>query len=181
MRHEPSRAAPATGPSPAAPAQPTQPEPPKPNALLVADSFGWTWVYNSFFDNAFSDKSRYWYYNAEVVWPGAERTPEGRDLGQLKQRAQYLSRQVIVLLFNERNLVAFDKGFSREVFDIFHPLSAADHARYDALVAARREQATWEESVKEGFERGLSDYANGVLADERLDREVPERPAPLKR
>ncbi|MFD1467931.1 hypothetical protein ACFQ48_06820 [Hymenobacter caeli] len=138
----------------------------KPNLLLVADSFGWTWMYTHI-PNCFSDQTRYWYYNAEVAWPDVEQTPEGRDLAQLKTRAQYLARDVIVVMFNERNLVTFDKGFSRDVFNVFHPTTAADNARFNALVDEFRRKATWEEQAQEGFEQRIGAKASAILDRER--------------
>lgn len=143
----------------------------KPNLLLIADSFGWTWIYNHFFEGSFAAASRYWYYNAAVAWPGSERTPEGRDLSQLKRLNQYLGRDVIVVMFNEAGLAQFDRGFSRELFNLFHPYTAADHARYAALMADFRRKATWEESVREDFEQRLNLAAGAALDRERLARE----------
>lgn len=138
----------------------------KPNLLLVADSFGWTWMYLQI-TNCFSDQTRYWYYNSEVGWPGPEATPEGRDLGQLKNRAQYLGRDVIVVMFNERNLSQFDKGFSQEVYNIFHPYTPSDHARYQVLVQELSSKSPWEEVRKEGFEQRISAQAKAILDRER--------------
>lgn len=140
--------------------------PPKPNLLLVADSFGWTWITNGFFDGAFADQSRYWYYNGEVAWPGPERTPEGRDINQLKRREQYLARDVVVLMFSEYGLAEFDRGFSRELYTLFRPYTPAEQAHYVLLVEELRQKAAWEDAVKDGFEQRISTTANA-----RLDRE----------
>jgi hypothetical protein len=144
----------------------------KPNLLLIADSFGWTWVYNSFLSKAFSDQSRYWYYNAEVASPGPELTPEGRDMAQLKTLKNYLARNVIVVMFNERNLVEFDKGFSRELFNIFHPYKQADHERFAELTREFQRKATWEEGAKPDFERQTTEKVNAIIDRERMEREV---------
>ena len=138
----------------------------RPNLLLIADSFGWTWA-STVLEQTFSDQSRYWYYNTEVVWPG--NTPEGRDLSQLKRRDQYLGRDVIVVMFNERNLAKFDKGFSREVFNLFYPLQPADHARYAALMRELRAQATWEESTAADFEMKLGQRVADAISREQLN------------
>lgn len=138
----------------------------KPNLLLIADSFGWTWAY-TVLENTFSDKSRYWYYNWEMAWPA--NTPEGRDLSLLKRRDQYLSRDVIVVMFNEGNLVKFDKGFSQEVFNLFYPLQPADHARFAAVVSELRAKATWEESTADDFEQKTGQQAADLVSLERLN------------
>jgi hypothetical protein len=147
---------------------------PKPNLLLIADSFGWTWVYNSFLGNAFSDQSRYWYYNSEVAYPGPELTPEGRDIAQLKTLDNYLARKVIVVMFNERNLVEFDKGFSRELFNMFHPYKKADYERYAELTKEIQRKATWEEGASEDFERRTGETVNSIIERERIES-IPKK------
>jgi hypothetical protein len=135
----------------------------KPNALLIGDSFGWIWIADKFFPGSFNEASRYWYYNLEVGWPGPEATPEGRDMGQLKRREQYLARQVIILLFNERNLVGFDKGFSDEVYTIYKPYTDAEKARHRVLTDSLRQHQSWEESLQDGAEQRLGQRAQAII------------------
>lgn len=146
--------------------RPNPADPPAPNLLLIADSFGWTWVYNNFFSKSFSEKSHYWYYNWTIARP--ENPPQGPDIIKYKNRQQYLGRDVIVVMFNELNLKEFDKGFSRELFNIFCPYHPADYTRYAALIAEQRTKATWEESAQEGFEHHITEVANAILDRERV-------------
>ena len=143
------------------------PAKPKPNLLLIADSFGWTWITNDFFKHSFSEQSRFWYYNNEVAWPGADLTPEGRNLWQLKTKEQYLARDIIVVMYNEMNLHQYDHGFTNELYNIFHPYTAAENARHAALVRELRQKAAWEEAAQEGFETRLREQASAVLDRDR--------------
>lgn len=147
---------------------PIPPTQAKPNILLIGDSFGWPIVNSQFLTGSFSPQSRYWYYNSEVAWPGPELTPEGRDIQQQKNRGQYLSRDVIMVLFYTRNLHTFDKGFSQEVFRLFTPYTAANTTRREALLQKMRAKASWEESTKPDFEQHLADTVNLLMDRERL-------------
>jgi hypothetical protein len=94
-------------------------DPPKagerqPRLLLIADSFGWSFIeFYPYLEHLFAPGSAYWYYNHEVVWPkvnGQIAGPtaiENRDL-----RADLAAHDVVLLLFNTANMSEFDHGFS---------------------------------------------------------------------
>ena len=103
----------------------------KPNLLLVGDSFGWGLI--PYVPAAFAPESRYWYYNSEVQWSGSGSTPEGTQVGALDKRAQLRGRDVVLVLFTEPNLRAFDNNFSQLLYNTYHPYTAAEQARVPAI------------------------------------------------
>jgi hypothetical protein len=96
-------------------------DPPKagerqPRLLLIADSFGWSFIeFYPYLEHLFAPGSAYWYYNHEVVWPkvnGQIAGPtaiENRDL-----RADLAAHDVVLLLFNTANMSEFDHGFGAQ-------------------------------------------------------------------
>ncbi|MDO7850301.1 alginate O-acetyltransferase AlgX-related protein [Hymenobacter convexus] len=112
-------------------AKPGQTQPP---ALFIADSFIWGLCqFAPFLGNAFSDDTRYWYYGKDVHKPDQALTPVevvsyGTDL-----RRQLESRRFIVLLVTEHNLVKQEFDFTNQVYQLYHPLTAADSAAIDQL------------------------------------------------
>jgi hypothetical protein len=106
--------------------QPLQPQQRQPNLLLIGDSFCWMIMY-PFISEAFNNQqSRFWYYNHEVAWP--DNRPEGTEVWRLDRKQQYLSRDIIVVMFTEYNLANPDSGFSDNAYNLFTPFTAADSA-----------------------------------------------------
>lgn len=120
--------------------QPLKPGQRRPNLLLIGDSFSWRIMY-SFIDKAFDNKqSRFWYYNSQVAWP--EERPEGQAVAALDRKQQYLSRDIIVVMFTEYNMTQLDGGFSDNAYPLFTPYTATDSAairRLEARLLARPE------------------------------------------
>lgn len=110
---------------------PLRPGQRKPNLLLVGDSFAWSLIPHV--PAAFGPESRLWYYNEEVQWSGTGSTPEGRQVGALDKRAQLQGRDVVLVLFTEPNLKTFDHGFSATLYKTYHPYTAVDNARIQAI------------------------------------------------
>jgi hypothetical protein len=88
----------------------------QPRLLLVADSFGWSFIeFYPYLEHLFAPGSTYWYYNHEVVWPKTDGQISGptavasRDL-----RAELAAHDVVILLFNTANMGAFDHGFGEQ-------------------------------------------------------------------
>jgi hypothetical protein len=103
-----------------------QPQQRQPNLLLIGDSFCWMIMY-PFISEAFNNQqSRFWYYNHEVAWP--DNRPEGTEVWRLDRKQQYLSRDIIVVMFTEYNLANPDSGFSDNAYNLFTPFTAADSA-----------------------------------------------------
>lgn len=108
----------------------------RPNLLLIGDSFCWTIMYpfiNEAFDNT---TSRFWYYNNDVSWP--ENPPEGRAVSALNHKQQYLSRDIIVVMFTEYNMNQLDGGFSDDAFNLFTPYTRTDSLRIKEFENALR-------------------------------------------
>ncbi|MBF9239015.1 hypothetical protein I2I05_16555 [Hymenobacter sp. BT683] len=139
---------------PTAVAQPLKPGQRQPNLLLIGDSFCWPIMY-PFINEAFDNKqSRFWYYNTEVSWP--DEHPEGRAVGALDRKQQYLSRDIIMILFTEYNMIHLDGGFSDDAYNIFTPYTRADSARikaFETRIAAIPDLADkwWSKSAETGL------------------------------
>ncbi|MGI4736489.1 MAG: alginate O-acetyltransferase AlgX-related protein [Janthinobacterium lividum] len=91
----------------------------QPRLLLVADSFGWSFIeFYPYLQHLFAPGSAYWYYNHEVAWTNGPATGpalvQDRDL-----RAELAAPEVIVLLFNAANMGEFDHGFSERARQLF--------------------------------------------------------------
>jgi hypothetical protein len=81
----------------------------RPRLLLIADSFGWSFIeFYPYLEHLFAPSSAYWYYNHEVVWPkvngqiSGPPTVASRDL-----RADLDAHDVVLLLFNTANMSSF--------------------------------------------------------------------------
>ena len=97
--------------------QPLKPGQQRPNLLLIGDSFNWLLI-DPFIKEAFDSKqTRFWYYNSEVAWP--EDRPEGHVVSMLNRKQEYLSRDIIVVLFTEYNMINLDGGFSDDAYTLF--------------------------------------------------------------
>jgi hypothetical protein len=89
----------------------------RPNLLLIGDSFNWP-LLDPFIKEAFDSKrTRFWFYNTEVTWP--ENHPGGHVVAALDRKQEYLSRDIIVVLFTEYNMVNLDGGFSDDAYALF--------------------------------------------------------------
>jgi hypothetical protein len=97
--------------------EPLKPGQQRPNLLLIGDSFNWPLI-EPYIEQAFDSKrTRFWYYNSEVAWP--EERPEGHVVAALDRKQQYLSRDIIVVLFTEYNMMNLDGGFSDDAYTLF--------------------------------------------------------------
>lgn len=115
--------------------EPLEPGQYRPNVLIMGDSFVFTVLY-TYFAQAFDDRlSRYWLRNVlseTIVWPSD--VPEGRDIMALDHKAQYLTRDIIVVMFTEYNMdQKLDYGFSDDAYRLFVPYTRADSLHMRAL------------------------------------------------
>ncbi|KAA9331370.1 hypothetical protein F0P96_14075 [Hymenobacter busanensis] len=114
---------------------PLKPGQRRPTALLIGDSFVFTILYNHL-QHVFDDKaSRFWFYNVinqSIVWPGE--LPEGNNMKVLDRRAQYLARDIVLVMFTEYNMDQhLDYGFSDDAYKLFVPYSHTDSLKVSAL------------------------------------------------
>jgi hypothetical protein len=93
----------------------------QPRLLLVADSFGWSFIeFYPYLEHLFAPGSTYWYYNHEVVWPKINGQISGpTDVASRDLRAELAAHDVVVLLFNTANMSAFDHGFGEQAARVF--------------------------------------------------------------
>jgi hypothetical protein len=93
----------------------------QPRLLLIADSFGWSFIeFYPYLQHLFAPSSVYWYYNQEVVWPKINGQVVGSTVvGEHDLRDELAAHDVVLLLFNEANLHVFDQGFSARAAQVF--------------------------------------------------------------
>lgn len=160
---------------PTASFQPLGPGQRRPNLLLIGDSFSWRIIY-PFIDEAFDNKqSRFWYYNSEVAWP--EVRPEGRAVAALDRKQQYLSRDIIVVMFTEYNMTHLDGGFSDNAYQVFTPYSPA-HSPTDSAAIRQLETRLrnrpdsrdywWKKAVEAGLPEDQLIHQQAVAAYDSL-------------
>jgi len=119
----------------------------KPNLLLVGDSFGWGLIgFYPYMSNLFSDKTQFWYYNTQVEAGARDDMPPGREVYLLDQKAEILAQDVILLLYNQRNLSSFDYGFSATAYNLFFPLTTADQARIQVRQSPAAQDTLWKQA-----------------------------------
>jgi hypothetical protein len=94
----------------------------RPRLLVVGDSFVWNFIEQyPYLDSLFAPNSRFWYYNKEVVWRKHHDKMQGETtVGHLDRKAELLSFDIVLVLFNEHNLRYFDQGFSQDALQAFH-------------------------------------------------------------
>jgi hypothetical protein len=145
----------------------------QPNALIIGDSFVFTVLY-TYFAQAFNDKlSRFWLRNvvAETTsWPSE--VPEGKDARVLDRKAQYLNRDIILVMFTEYNLdKRLDYGFSDDAYKLFVPYTHADSLHLKALEEQIRQRPVvadywWRKEIETGISQ---DQLIHQIAEARYD------------
>ena len=111
---------------------PLKPGQATPNLLLIGDSFCWSIIYPFINDTFDQKRTRFWYYGGEVAWP--EERPEGKSVPALDLKQQYLSRDIIVVLYTEYNLTALDGGsITDQLYGLMAPYTHTDTMRIQAL------------------------------------------------
>lgn len=112
--------------------EPLKPGQRTPNLLLIGDSFCWSIIYPFIFETFDKQRTRFWYYGAEVAWP--EERPEGHNVAALDIKQQCLSRDIIVVLYTEYNMNTLDGGLiSDRLYRLLSPYTHADTVRMQAL------------------------------------------------
>ncbi|KAA9331372.1 hypothetical protein F0P96_14085 [Hymenobacter busanensis] len=107
----------------------------RPDVMLYGDSFGYNLLY-PYISELFSPESTFWYYGQQVAYGP---TTKGDQTWQLNHREEYLKRDVIIILYNEFNLRNFDGGFSKDLYRLLTPFTAADNARIDSIAEKIRQ------------------------------------------
>jgi SGNH hydrolase-like domain, acetyltransferase AlgX len=147
--------------------QPLKPNQKKPRLLVVGDSFTWSLLSSyPYLQNLFDEpQSRFWYYNQQIDWPGADVAPE-RQVNKLDFKQELLSKEVVLVLFTEY-LVSFDYGFTQNIYQLLCPLTPEDQKQI-ALVSAKLrktkevEERLWRKSYEtnRSFEDLLQEEAS---------------------
>jgi hypothetical protein len=93
----------------------------RPELLLIADSFGWSFIgFYPYLPKLFKEDFQFWYYN-KAVTKGNPTEGGGSTEQPADRKAEMLRHQVILVMFTQHNLGGFDGGFSANAYDIFFP------------------------------------------------------------
>jgi len=138
----------------------------RPNLLVFGDSFGAELMqFHPFFQTLFSPDSRYWGVEETIFTFSDNSTRTGENLNQLDFRQQIESRQFIMILVTEHNLVA--KNFIDRIYDLYHPLTQAELARVNQLRDELVSKGSWEEQSQSDFAYRMYQQALSVFDEER--------------
>ncbi|MCA8832404.1 alginate O-acetyltransferase AlgX-related protein [Hymenobacter pini] len=138
----------------------------RPNLLISGDSFGAALMqFNPYLQTLFSPDSRYWGVEETIFTFSDNSTRTGETLDQLDFRQQIESRNFIMMLVTDHNLV-YDRFINR-LYDLYHPLTDAENARVEQLKVELMKQATWEESSQPDFATRMYQKARASLEKER--------------
>ncbi|QNH62099.1 alginate O-acetyltransferase AlgX-related protein [Hymenobacter sediminicola] len=148
----------------------------KPDLLLVGDSFGWSLIsFYPYLPKLFNEKFQYWYYN-RAVGEGNPTEPGGPPVErELDRKAEMLKQRVILLLYTQHNLGAFDQGFSANAYDIFYPLTDADQTRIKAIEERLKQSTALQDSLWQQANAINRDY-NELLREKALQQYELVRP-----
>ncbi|MBF9224208.1 alginate O-acetyltransferase AlgX-related protein [Hymenobacter ruricola] len=155
---------PRLGPAPARPGEK------RPNVLFVGDSFTWGLMFPMpFMQHAFDPATRFWYYNLTVYVPDSteRKDPNTPAVGQLNLQQEVESRQLVVVLMTDRNLHTGEFGFTSQLYNLYHPLTAADQARVAQLEKELASKQSWEEGSKPDFPQRMHEQALAAFEQER--------------
>lgn len=112
-----------------------------PSVLFVSDSFVWgLMVFAPFVQHQLAPDTRVWFYNKSVHAPDTLYHATGEQAGDLDLRAQLATRQAVVLLFTEHNMVEQEYGFTERVYRLYHPATAAEAEAVSRIAAALRQR-----------------------------------------
>lgn len=143
-----------------------QPGEQRPNLLVSGDSFGAALMqFNPYMQTLFFPESRYWGVEETIFLFSDNSAKTGENLNQLDFRQQIESRQFIMLLVTEHNLP--NDHFIDRLYDLYHPLTAADQARIEELKKTLTRNATWEEASEPNFADKVSQQAYTLFNKER--------------
>jgi hypothetical protein len=120
-----------------------QPQPGQqlPSVLFVSDSFVWgLMVFAPFMQHQLAPDTRVWFYNKSVHAPDTLYHATGEQAGDLDLAKQLASRQAVVLLFTEHNMVEQEYGFTERVYRLYHPTTAAETQEVNRLAAELRQR-----------------------------------------
>ncbi|RPD46175.1 hypothetical protein DNI29_14305 [Hymenobacter sediminis] len=129
----------------------------RPPTLFVSDSFTWGLAqFTPYIVREFSDDTRVWYYGYGIHIPDSTFRDTGVICQSLDLQKEIESRRLIVVLLTEHNLPTYEFDFTRRVYQLYHPFSAADEAAINQLseklmaeANAKDADAVWREQAKD--------------------------------
>jgi hypothetical protein len=121
--------------------------------------------FNPYMQTLFSPDSRYWGVEETIFLFSDNSARTGENLNQLDFRQQIESRQFIMLLVTEHNLP--NDHFIDRLYDLYHPITAADQARIEEFKKTLTRNATWEEASDPNFADKVSQQAYTLFNKER--------------
>ena len=112
--------------------EPQKPGQPRPNLLISGDSFNWGFMqFAPYLQTLFAPESRFWGVDGTIFSYAPDYARTGEQLAQLDLRQQIESRQFVLMLITEHNLV-YD-SFINHLYDLYYPLTEADNRRIKQL------------------------------------------------
>ncbi|WP_303309512.1 hypothetical protein [Hymenobacter sp. BT730] len=114
---------------------PLRPTQQRPNLLISGDSFTWGFMqFYPYLQTLFAPESRFWGVDGAIFSYTPNYTRTGEQLEQLDLRQQVESRQFIMMLETEHNLV-YD-AFINQLYELYHPITEADKKRISSIEQA---------------------------------------------
>ncbi|WP_227786480.1 alginate O-acetyltransferase AlgX-related protein [Hymenobacter sp. BT770] len=138
---------------------PPRPGQTRPPALFVGDSFLWGLSqFSPYLTSCFADDTRLWYYGMAVYLPDKAFTPTGLGCQDVDLQQQIESRQFIVLMITEHNLIKSEFGFTDRVYRLYHPYTPAENVVIEQiankLITAETTQqpdSAWAHQAQAGY------------------------------
>ena len=120
----------------------------KPDILTIGDSFNQSfWGFYPYFSELFGSNSQFWYYNKLVAWPDSL-VNKYIDTEKLDVVKETESRNIILIVTTEHNIVNFGFGYIDKLYSIYTGTFVAKEEKIKVYENMIRADAKWLESVR---------------------------------
>ena len=129
----------------------------KPDILTIGDSFNQSfWGFYPYFSELFGSNSQFWYYNKIVSWPDSlvEKYIDTEKLDIVKETE---SRNIILIVTTEHNIVNFGFGYIDKLYSIYSGTISAQEEKIKLYENNIKNDPKWLESVrKKALEKNIT-------------------------